>query len=111
LEIMLSKPELGMKFTCISCAGRFYDLCRTPAVCPRCSAEQPAPKPRALSPMRAAGRRWSSGGYSPRAEVAEEPVAADEAAEVVDDAEAVEAETADDDEDEVASLPDDVGAV
>jgi uncharacterized protein (TIGR02300 family) len=40
------KPELGTKRTCVSCAARFYDLMKTPAVCPKCSTEQPIEIPR-----------------------------------------------------------------
>ncbi len=32
----MSKPEWGVKRTCQSCAARFYDLKRTPIVCPKC---------------------------------------------------------------------------
>ncbi len=32
------KPELGTKRLCGSCGGKFYDLGKTPIVCPRCSA-------------------------------------------------------------------------
>ncbi|MGE0660792.1 MAG: TIGR02300 family protein [Reyranellaceae bacterium] len=32
----MSKPEWGVKRTCQSCAVRFYDLKRTPIVCPKC---------------------------------------------------------------------------
>jgi len=41
------KPELGMKRVCVACATRFYDLARTPAVCPKCGTEQPTEQPRA----------------------------------------------------------------
>ena len=41
------KPELGTKRVCVSCNARFYDLQKTPAVCPKCSTEQPADQPRA----------------------------------------------------------------
>ncbi len=44
------KPELGMKRVCVSCGTRFYDLGRTPAVCPKCSTEQPVEQPRARRP-------------------------------------------------------------
>lgn len=47
----MAKPELGTKRICVSCAARFYDLTKQPAVCPRCSTEQPAEQPR----MRRAG--------------------------------------------------------
>ncbi|CCG08820.1 FYDLN acid domain-containing protein [Pararhodospirillum photometricum] len=34
----MSKPEWGVKRTCTSCGARFYDLRRSPAVCPKCEA-------------------------------------------------------------------------
>jgi uncharacterized protein (TIGR02300 family) len=56
------KAELGTKRTCPSCAARFYDLLKSPIVCPKCGANfvpasilpskgdmpamAPAPKPR-----------------------------------------------------------------
>ena len=44
----MPKPELGTKRVCVACSARFYDLQKTPAVCPKCGTEQPAdvPKPR-----------------------------------------------------------------
>jgi uncharacterized protein (TIGR02300 family) len=51
----LNSPALGLKLTCCACAARFYDLGRSPAVCPKCAAVQPPPKPRAGYP---ASRRW-----------------------------------------------------
>lgn len=42
----MAKPELGTKRVCVSCGARFYDLTRQPAVCPKCSTEQPAEQPR-----------------------------------------------------------------
>ena len=42
----MAKPELGNKRVCVSCSARFYDLTRQPAVCPKCSTEQPAEQPR-----------------------------------------------------------------
>jgi uncharacterized protein (TIGR02300 family) len=47
----MAKPELGTKRVCVSCGARFYDLTKQPAVCPKCSTEQPAEQPR----MRRAG--------------------------------------------------------
>ena len=47
----MAKPELGTKRVCVSCAARFYDLQKVPAVCPKCSTEQPPEQPR----MRRAG--------------------------------------------------------
>lgn len=40
------KPELGTKRTCVSCGTRFYDLTKSPAVCPKCGTEQPVEQPR-----------------------------------------------------------------
>lgn len=34
----MAKPEWGMKRVCASCGARFYDLRRTPIVCPKCGA-------------------------------------------------------------------------
>ena len=35
----MSKPEWGIKRRCLSCGGAFYDLDRTPILCPKCDAE------------------------------------------------------------------------
>ena len=32
----MAKPDLGTKRLCASCAAKFYDLNRTPIVCPKC---------------------------------------------------------------------------
>src|SRR5690348_864364 len=42
----MAKPELGTKRVCVSCGARFYDLTKTPAVCPKCGTEQPVEQPR-----------------------------------------------------------------
>ncbi len=34
----MSKPEWGTKHLCQSCGARFYDMLRTPIVCPKCQA-------------------------------------------------------------------------
>ena len=47
----MAKPELGTKRICVSCAARFYDLTRQPAVCPKCDTEQPAEQPRVRRPI------------------------------------------------------------
>ncbi len=46
------KPELGTKRVCVSCSTRFYDLLKSPAVCPKCGTEQPVEVPR---PRRSGG--------------------------------------------------------
>lgn len=35
----MSKPELGTKRDCPSCGAKFYDLGKSPAVCPKCKTE------------------------------------------------------------------------
>jgi len=35
----VSKPEWGLKRSCQSCGARFYDLLRSPIICPKCGAE------------------------------------------------------------------------
>jgi uncharacterized protein (TIGR02300 family) len=40
----MTKPEMGMKRLCAHCGGRFYDLLRTPIVCPKCGTEFEPPK-------------------------------------------------------------------
>ncbi len=42
----MAKPVLGSKRVCVACQARFYDLTRTPAVCPKCGVEQPLEQPR-----------------------------------------------------------------
>jgi uncharacterized protein (TIGR02300 family) len=48
----MAKPELGTKWVCVACGTRFYDLTKSPAVCPKCGTEQPIEQPR---PRRAGG--------------------------------------------------------
>lgn len=93
----MGRPELGSKFTCTACSERFYDLNRTPAICPKCAAEQPPEKPRVYRPLRGAMEMRRQ----PRQP---EPVAADEdgaiaiVADVDDDEEPPETDIDDDEE-------------
>jgi uncharacterized protein (TIGR02300 family) len=48
----MAKVELGLKRVCVACSTRFYDLQKSPAVCPKCGTEQPIEQPR---PRRAGG--------------------------------------------------------
>jgi uncharacterized protein (TIGR02300 family) len=41
----MSKPAKGTKRVCPSCGARFYDLNRTPIVCPACQAVYQVPAP------------------------------------------------------------------
>ena len=42
----MSRLELGTKCICTGCHERFYDLNRSPAICPKCGAQQPPERPR-----------------------------------------------------------------
>lgn len=42
----MAKPELGTKRVCVACSTRFYDLTKSPAICPKCGTEQPIEQPR-----------------------------------------------------------------
>lgn len=47
----MAKPELGTKRVCVACGAKFYDLTKSPAVCPKCGTEQPADLPRTRRPV------------------------------------------------------------
>jgi uncharacterized protein (TIGR02300 family) len=92
----MSRPELGTKCTCAGCRVRFYDLSRSPAICPKCGVEQPPEQPRVARPARSTfGSRYQS-RQPPTA------IVADEDAEPVNTADATEEDEApepDDDDD------------
>ena len=93
---MLGRPELGTKCACASCAERFYDLNRSPAVCPKCGATQPPASVRAPRPVRATPSNTHMSRRPP-------PVVAEEEAEPLADV--------DDDDDEDADGAEDVPEV
>ena len=46
----MAKPELGTKRLCAGCSAKFYDLSKTPIVCPKCgTVYEVAPPPRGRS--------------------------------------------------------------
>ena len=45
----MAKPELGIKRLCASCGAKFYDLSKSPIVCPKCSTVYEVTLPRARS--------------------------------------------------------------
>jgi uncharacterized protein (TIGR02300 family) len=53
----VTKPVLGTKRLCAGCNAKFYDLLKTPIVCPMCEAVFTVPKPAPERPRR---------GYEPR---------------------------------------------
>ena len=87
--------------TCTACAVRFYDLTRTPAICPKCGVEQPRAKIRVAPVARAPALRWS--GRQPPTIIAAtpEPTAVEtDALEEVDEDEVEDADLVDDDDDD-----------
>ena len=48
----MTKPELGTKRLCAGCDAKFYDLLKSPIVCPRCEAVFVVPKPAPSRPRR-----------------------------------------------------------
>lgn len=100
---LVGRPELGTKCACTSCAERFYDLNRVPAVCPKCGATQPPAEVRAARPARTsfASARMSRRPMPAIAEEEAEPIAA------VEDADD---EDADDVEDDVPEIEADMDA-
>lgn len=51
----MAKPELGTKRLCAGCGAKFYDLNKSPIVCPKCATVyEVAPPPRGRSDARAA---------------------------------------------------------
>ena len=94
----MGRPELGSKCVCASCTERFYDLRRTPPVCPKCGAEYTAPKPKMLRPTR-------SSPESRQAAAKADAAPADDAVEEDDEEEPIEADD-DDDVDVIAIDPD-----
>ncbi len=100
--IAVRLPGIGSKRVCVSCATRFYDLARTPPVCPKCGVEQPPDVPRPPPVRRSpATRHRMMKGPAPAVREADEDAAPvldpdDEEVEVDEDAEVVEDDVEDD---------------
>lgn len=72
----MAKPELGIKRLCASCGAKFYDLSKSPIVCPKCSTVYEVTLPRARSD----GRGAAAAAVVPEPEAAEvETVSLEEA--------------------------------
>ena len=91
----MGRPELGTKLACTGCSERFYDLNRSPAVCPKCGASQALPKPRVYSkpgeswrPRRQSSVRMAEDADDRNAVVASEVEDTEEAAEAGVDSDA-----------------------
>lgn len=88
----MTKPEWGSKRTCLNCGTRFYDMQRTPIVCPKCGSEN---APDAVTKARRVMKKAPAHAAEAKAKVAKPILDDDE--EVLDD---VEVEVEDDDADE-----------
>lgn len=94
------KVARGTKRTCLACETRFYDLARSPIICPSCATELvPVTRRAAEAASRAS---WSGGAARSRA-----PVEAAVIPEVADDAAELEVEIKDDVEADDAGVADD----
>ena len=89
----MPKPEWGSKRDCASCGARFYDLKRTPIVCPKCDTLWSEPKPKA--PSASAAARAAARTPVPPPVLAVEP---DEAEALVADDDLIEEDDLDDDD-------------
>ena len=97
----MAKPELGIKRVCVACGARFYDLTKVPAVCPKCSTEQPIDVPR---PRR-------TGGNVVEERRPKKPVPAPGLEEADIEVEGVEEESEEDIIEDTADLEDDADAI
>jgi uncharacterized protein (TIGR02300 family) len=96
----MANPELGLKRVCVACSTKFYDLMRSPAVCPKCGTEQPAETPRARRPGAPPDTRAKRPAAAPVPEDVEVEVEADE---TEDDAVLEDADELEDNADELAA--------
>ena len=88
----MAKAELGLKRTCVACGTKFYDLMRSPAVCPKCGTEQPAEQPRLRRAPAAPipDEKLKKRAASPEAETEDLEVEDVEGDEAIEDAEELE---------------------
>ena len=97
----MAKVELGTKRVCVACGARFYDLGKSPAMCPKCGTEQPVEQP---LPRR-------TGGNVIEEKRAKKPVPAPGADEADIEVEGVEAEAEEDVLEDAGDLEDDADAI
>lgn len=96
------RPEFGNKRVCVSCSTRFYDLGKSPAICPKCGTEQPVEQPRVRRP---------SGGPPPEERRPKKPVPVPGAEEADVEVEGLEEEAEEDVLEDTGDLEDDADAI
>ena len=97
----MSKPARGTKRVCASCGARFYDLGRSPIICPACQTVYQISPPSRRNTAAAARAEPAK----PEAEVLETPVVS--GVEVISLDEAAEAEKVGVEEEKVVGIGDD----
>jgi uncharacterized protein (TIGR02300 family) len=88
----MAKPELGLKRVCTSCGAKFYDLMKSPVICPKCGAEQSAEPPRFKRAPLPADDKLKKRVATPAAEADDVEIEDVDADAVVEDAEDIEDE-------------------
>lgn len=88
----MAKPELGLKRVCVACGAKFYDLMKSPALCPKCGTEQPAEQPRFKRAPLLADDKAKKRAATPAAEGEDIEIEDVDADAVVEDAEDIEDE-------------------
>jgi uncharacterized protein (TIGR02300 family) len=78
----VTKPEWGSKRICLSCGARFYDLKKSPIICPKCGAK--------FDPEQFVKPPKRGGGAAEKVKPAPAPAPKAAVVEDVDDVEAVE---------------------
>ena len=98
----MPKPDLGTKRVCVACNAKFYDMQKSPAVCPKCGTEQPAelPKPRRAGGNVADDKRPKKPAIADDADVEVEAVEDDAEEDVIEDASDL--------EDDADAIPDEI---
>jgi uncharacterized protein (TIGR02300 family) len=74
----VAKPELGTKRLCGSCGAKFYDLSKSPIICPKCATEfvvvaPAAPRGRGDAAATAAAAAAAAAARAPAKEMETEP--------------------------------------
>lgn len=97
----MGRPELGTKCTCTGCHERFYDLNRSPAICPKCGVQQPPEKPRVVRAMRNTSGAGLKLRQLPTAAAVADDVEPEDSSEAESDEDAPEADDEADDDIEI----------
>jgi uncharacterized protein (TIGR02300 family) len=88
----MAKAELGLKRICVACGAKFYDLMRSPVICPKCGTEQPAEQPRFRRPGGAEDRAKVKRAADPVLEEVEVEVEVGDEDAVIEDTDDLEGE-------------------